>query len=211
MTPTLPVPRAGTPAEGRELRARGQRTVRGLLDAAVEVLAARGYHATRVDDIVKAAGASHGTFYLYFANKEDLFRSLLLDVADAMALHSASLGPLTDDAEGRAALRTWIAGFGELYGHYSPVIRAWVEAEIDAHEFGQLGAELLGSFAGVLTERIAASSAPVLDPANAAVVVVGMIERSYYYATVGQIRTDPATLADTLTATVHAGLFGTPA
>ena len=206
--PSLPTPRAGTPAAGRELRARGQRTVRTLLDAAVEALAARGYHATRVDDIVKAAGASHGTFYLYFANKEDLFRSLLLDVADAMAMHSASLGTLTNDDEGRAALRAWIGGFGELYAHYAPVIRAWVEAEIDTHEFGQLGAELLGSFAGVLTERIAEASAATIDPANAAVVVVGMIERAHYYATVGQIRARPDALVDSLTAVVHAGLFG---
>lgn len=204
--PVLPTPRAGTPAEGRELRARGQRTVRGLLDAAVDVLAKRGYHATRVDDIVTAAGASHGTFYLYFANKEDLFRSLLLDVADAIGLHSSRLGDLSD----QAALREWIGGFGELYRHYAPVIRAWVEAEIDTHEFGQLGAELLGGLAGVLAERIEAAGpkAAVLDPTNAAVVIVGMIERSYYYATVGQIRAKPDALADTLTNAVHAAIFG---
>jgi AcrR family transcriptional regulator len=35
-----------------------------LLDAGVEVFAARGYHAARVDDIVKVAETSHGTFYL---------------------------------------------------------------------------------------------------------------------------------------------------
>src|SRR2546430_348870 len=66
----------GTPAQGRELRARGRRTMRKLLDAGVEIFAQRGFHAARVDDIVKLAKTSHGTFYLYFSNKEELFRAL---------------------------------------------------------------------------------------------------------------------------------------
>jgi hypothetical protein len=52
----------GTPAQGRELRARGKRTMRKLLDAGVEIFAQRGFHAARVDDIVKLAKTSHGTF-----------------------------------------------------------------------------------------------------------------------------------------------------
>jgi AcrR family transcriptional regulator len=58
------------------LRRQGVETRAKLLDAAVPALAESGYHATRVDDIVRIAGVSHGTFYLYFANKEDLFRTL---------------------------------------------------------------------------------------------------------------------------------------
>src|SRR5205823_9576442 len=61
--------RVGSPASGRELRARGQRTVRKLLDAGIEVFGTKGYFPARVDDIVKVARTSHGTFYLYFANK----------------------------------------------------------------------------------------------------------------------------------------------
>lgn len=200
--------RAGAPAEGRELRARGQRTVRKLLDAAVEVFATRGFHSTRVDDIVKAAKTSHGTFYLYFSNKEDLFKALLTDVADAMSAHAESLGELTPDAAGREELRQWLVGFGDLYQRYAPVIRAWVEAEIDTHEFGQLGADVLGGFAGVLTERIAASPHAANDASRAAIVVVAMIERCNYYATVGQIRTKGDELADALASSVHAALFG---
>jgi AcrR family transcriptional regulator len=204
------VARSGAPAEGRALRARGQRTVRKLLDAGVTVLAARGYHATRVDDIVKAAKTSHGTFYLYFANKEDLVRALVLDVGEAMASHAGSLGPLTPDDAGRAELHRWIRSFGDLYATYSPVIRSWVEAEIDTHEFGQLGAEVLGGFAAVLTDRIAASGAAVHDPANAAIVLVAMIERCNYYVTVGQIRAKPDELAASLARAAHAALFGAP-
>ena len=34
----------------------------------------RGYHRTRVDDLVTAAGVSHGAFYRYFKNKDELAR-----------------------------------------------------------------------------------------------------------------------------------------
>src|SRR5688572_3993102 len=135
----MALPRAGSPAEGRELRPRGQRTVRRLLDAAARVLRKRGYHNLRVDDVVRAAKTSHGTFYLYFANKEDLLRALVVDVADDMSGHAATLGDLTADDAGREALRSWLSGFGELYRKHAPVIRAWVEAEIDTHDFARVG------------------------------------------------------------------------
>ena len=65
-----------------------------LLDAGVEVFAARGYHAARVDDIVKVAQTSHGTFYLYFANKEELFRALAENVATEMRALADALPPI---------------------------------------------------------------------------------------------------------------------
>ena len=98
--------RVGTPASGRELRARGQRTVRKLLDAGIEVFGTKGYFPARVDDIVKVAKTSHGTFYLYFANKEDLFRALLADVAEEVRAISETLGPIGPDDAGYRELRS---------------------------------------------------------------------------------------------------------
>jgi AcrR family transcriptional regulator len=188
---------------------RGARTRRRLLDAGVEVLATRGYHDARVDDIVAAAATSHGTFYLYFANKDDLFTALLVDVADVMGEHARTLGPLTPDAAGRGELRAWLAGFVAAYRRSAPVVRSWVEAEIDSHEFGELGGRLLGGYAGILTERIAtAPGVRVLDAAQAALVVVAMIERSTYYLVVGAVRGTDDHLVDTLAAAIHASLFG---
>ena len=50
------------------LRSQGRRTMRKLLDAAMVAFDQRGYHQTRVNDIVDIAKTSHGTFYLYFSN-----------------------------------------------------------------------------------------------------------------------------------------------
>jgi AcrR family transcriptional regulator len=48
-----------------------------ILDAALAVFAERGLAAARLDDIAKLAGVSKGTIYLYFANKEELFRGVV--------------------------------------------------------------------------------------------------------------------------------------
>lgn len=48
-----------------------------LLDAAKEVFAEKGYHDTRVSDIVQRAGVAQGTFYLYFKNKRSIFNVLM--------------------------------------------------------------------------------------------------------------------------------------
>src|SRR5437660_7425132 len=87
----------GTPAQARELRAQGRKTMRKLLDAGLRVFGERGFHAARVDDIVRAARTSHGTFYLYFANKEDLLRALAVECAHEMDALAGSLGPVGID------------------------------------------------------------------------------------------------------------------
>jgi AcrR family transcriptional regulator len=193
---------------GRELRTRGQRTMRKLLDAGARVFATKGYHAARVDDIVKLARTSHGTFYLYFANKEELFGVLAAEVADEMQVLAESLGPLTPDAEGEARLREWIAEFADLYERRGAVIRAWTEAEIGSHEFGRLGTDVLARFTRALTERIAAAAPPRLDPVITALALVAMLERLNYYALSDQVRVARPKMVDTLARVTHAALFG---
>src|SRR5260370_30325994 len=99
------VTRGGAPAQERKLRSQGKETLRRLLDAGMVTFEKRGYHAARVDDIVKVAKTSHGTFYLYFANKEDLFWALISDVTDAMTAVPSSPGPIDAGRQGYRGLR----------------------------------------------------------------------------------------------------------
>jgi AcrR family transcriptional regulator len=200
--------RAGTPARGRELRARGRRTMRRLLDAGAEIFAERGYHAARVDDVVKIAKTSHGTFYLYFANKEDLFRALATEVAEEMAGLAEALPRIAPGAEGYRDLRGWLERFAQLYEHYGAVIRAWTEAEIGDSEFGRLGSDVLAEFARTLAKRVRADATTDVDPGIAAMVLVAMIERFNYYVLARQVDVDREAMLDTLAAVTHAGLFG---
>jgi AcrR family transcriptional regulator len=48
-----------------------------LLAAALDLFVERGYAATRLDDVASRAGVSKGTLYLYFTNKEELFKAVV--------------------------------------------------------------------------------------------------------------------------------------
>lgn len=50
---------------------------RQIIEAALAVFGERGLAASRLDDIAKRAGLSKGTIYLYFPNKEELFREVI--------------------------------------------------------------------------------------------------------------------------------------
>src|SRR6185503_17543941 len=57
----------------------GRRTERreAILAAALEEFSARGFAATRLDDVARRAGVAKGTIYLYFRDKESLFQELV--------------------------------------------------------------------------------------------------------------------------------------
>jgi AcrR family transcriptional regulator len=206
---TASTTRGGAPAQERKLRTQGRETLRKLLDAGMVVFDRRGYHAARVDDIVKVARTSHGTFYLYFANKEDLFWALLSDVSEEMIALSASLGAVSPGRKGYDDLRTWLDRFVELYTRFAPVIRAWTEAETDTTEMGAFGTDLLSRFARRLGDRIReVDSQPGLDPDIASLAMVALIERFSYYVLTRSVNIDREQLLDTLATVLHVGVFG---
>jgi AcrR family transcriptional regulator len=64
--------------------ARKQVSRRKLLDAARELFVERGYHDTRPQDIARAAGVGHGTFYLHFADKRECFLAFVDEAANEL-------------------------------------------------------------------------------------------------------------------------------
>ncbi len=65
---------AKTPPRRKQQKARRQEEI---LKAAFDVFAARGYEATRIDDVARRAGIAKGTIYLYFRDKERLFQAVV--------------------------------------------------------------------------------------------------------------------------------------
>lgn len=62
------------------LTARGARTRARLVAAARAQFEERGYMSTGVNEISAAAGVAYGTFYIYFASKDDVFDEVVGDV-----------------------------------------------------------------------------------------------------------------------------------
>src|SRR6266702_1562249 len=63
------------PASNRTERAAERRGA--IIDAAMDEFIARGFAATRLDDVAKRAGVAKGTIYLHFKDKEALFQELI--------------------------------------------------------------------------------------------------------------------------------------
>jgi len=61
-----------------------QETRTRILEAAVKVFATKGYHDTKVDDIVSESKTSKGSFYFYFPSKQDIFLALSDTFADLL-------------------------------------------------------------------------------------------------------------------------------
>lgn len=55
-----------------------------ILEAAVNVFAQKGYHDTRVDDIVAESKTSKGSIYFYFPSKQDIFLGLIDTFSDLL-------------------------------------------------------------------------------------------------------------------------------
>lgn len=66
-------PRRGKPRWQRRKDARPEEIVTAALEEFVE----RGFAATRLEDVARRAGVTKGTLYLYFKNKEALFKAVV--------------------------------------------------------------------------------------------------------------------------------------
>ena len=71
----LPAAPSSEPLSGRAARAAERR--QAIIDAALDEFIARGFTATRLDDVAKRAGVAKGTIYLHFKDKESMFEELI--------------------------------------------------------------------------------------------------------------------------------------
>jgi AcrR family transcriptional regulator len=153
--------------------------MRKLLDAGRDAFEQRGFHAVRVDDVVKAARTSHGTFYLYFANKEDLFKALAMDALRDMEAIAGQFPAVTPDDDGRDALRTWVQQFCDTYATHAAVISIlWSQYELLGDDLAAAGLQLLFGLSEAMTQGMAGTEAdPPRHAELTAVACLMMMER----------------------------------
>ena len=115
LVPVASVPLAGGPTAARGLpaTAKGRAMRARLVAAAVECFTTRGYHATSVAEITATAGTSHGNFYRYFANVDDI---LVCALEPPLArLLNAARQPDRAEALDPGALQRWQQAFFAAY------------------------------------------------------------------------------------------------
>jgi len=94
---------------------------REILDVALRLFSERGYYSVSMEEIAKEAEFSVGTLYNFFKSKEELYKSLVKEVADRF--HSS----LTKAIEKRGSvierLRNYLRIKGDIFRENLPVIR----------------------------------------------------------------------------------------
>src|ERR1700712_5869603 len=80
-----------------------------ILKAALAIFAERGLAQARLEDIAKRAGLSKGTIYLYFPNKEELFREVVRSTVIAQIERGEAV--FESERDPRQALLSWMEGY----------------------------------------------------------------------------------------------------
>lgn len=86
-----------------------------LLAAALDLFVERGYAAARLDDVAARAGVSKGTLYLYFENKEELFKAVVRENL-VSALAEAEDWIERSTGSSRELLRAFVLSWWERIG-----------------------------------------------------------------------------------------------
>ncbi len=97
---------------------------REIMDAALRLFSEKGYHNVSMEEIAKEAEFSVGTIYNFFKSKEELYKSLVKEVANKF--HSS----LTEEIEKKGKdviqrLRSYLRKKGEIFRENLPVIRLY--------------------------------------------------------------------------------------
>lgn len=90
-----------------------------IIAAALELFLTKGFAATRIDDVAKAAGVTKGTVYLYYPSKEALFQAAVREtVIPNIARADEAIVTAGQSAAGqlRTTIRFWATSIAECRG-----------------------------------------------------------------------------------------------
>lgn len=155
-----------------------QSTRQRILDAAVEVFSHKGYHDTRVDDIVEASGTSKGGVYFYFRSKQEIFLALIDEFA--RQLERAVLEAIMRETEGvqrvNAALTSCLAVF-HRYQHLAKIflIQAVGLGEVFETKRLEIHARFEQAIKMYLDQALVDGDIPSIDTEVAALAWMGAI------------------------------------
>src|SRR3569833_1975606 len=104
------VPNTSTtlPAANRAERAAERRGA--IVEAAMDEFIARGFAATRLDDVAKRAGVAKVTIYLHFKDKESMFEELIRTAIVPLVSRLGAMPPRPD-----ATVRDMVEGFAKVF------------------------------------------------------------------------------------------------
>lgn len=93
-----------------------ENTKNRILDAALDVFSSKGYHDTKVDEIVELSETSKGSVYFHFPNKQRLFLALVDKFANL--LERRVVEAISEETEGIARVKVALSTTLDTFGSY---------------------------------------------------------------------------------------------
>ena len=167
--------RVPTGVDGKELTSRGAATRQRLLEAAESVFAELGYHDASIVKITEAAGIAQGTFYLYFASKEEIFEELVRDL-NRRVRHAMAAGAERGKTRAEAELLGF-RGYFEFAAQNGALYRIIRQAEfVCPHALREHYETIAAGYAGALRSAMKRGEVAEMDPQVLAWALMGMGE-----------------------------------
>lgn len=155
--------------------ARGTRTRAKLVAAAEEVFASAGYHDASIVKITERAGIGLGTFYLYFAGKQEIFDEVVDDLN--ARVRQAMTGAASAAGSRLEAERAGFRAFFRFTAEHPALYRIIRQAEFVSPAAQRRHYErIVRSYVHGLTAAQAAGEVRPIDPEVAAWALMGMGE-----------------------------------
>jgi AcrR family transcriptional regulator len=187
MVPPVPVRRP--PAT-----VRGARTRAALIAAARKVFERDGYLDSKLTDITKAARCATGSFYTYFANKEEIFAAVLEEAQRDM-MHPG-MGRVSDTDDPYAVLEASNRAYLEAYRRNAKLMGlleqvAQVDPEFRRFRKRRGDAFIERNARGIADLQARGIADPSIDPMLASRALSGMVSRlAYSVFTLGDTEED---------------------
>jgi AcrR family transcriptional regulator len=182
-----------------------------LLNVALELFAARGYHATSISHIIDKADVARGTFYQYFRSKREIFDSLLDQLFTEVSASVAPTAIAAPETMARA-IRANIESLCRTLQENLPMGRVLLEQAVGLDESGR---EQLREFYQRVLDRI--ESAVTVgqrlgvvrggDPTLIAVFLLAMVKESLYQQIIGSRSFSVGRLVDEIFESVQHGML----
>ncbi|OMF59854.1 TetR family transcriptional regulator [Paenibacillus sp. FSL R5-0490] len=162
---------------GRKIGASGEQSRALLLEVAAEEFAQKGYFHTKISDIVKRAGLTQPSFYLYFESKDAIFRELV-------DLFRTRLSELTSNSRVESGLdlpalperiTSGLSAIFKFFMENQNLTRIGFFMASDADEFKEILAGQIES--NLLSEQQAGYFREDIDMGTVAESLTGIIER----------------------------------
>jgi AcrR family transcriptional regulator len=167
----------------RQRKEREFRFRRGqILETAVKLFAARGFHETTMAGIAAASGFSIGGLYRFFSGKEQLYSDLVLEKVCSMYDEIMAAADREDSTEGR--IRALVAAHFSYVEHHIDFYRLLVghESGLRAHGLRALRERILEEhrkhvdrIEGILREGVLRRDLRELDTGSLADALIGMV------------------------------------